>query len=360
MTKRKKQKATPKRKTKRIQKPKQSKKASPFKWIGLLAIVLISLSIVVGLQLKQSQKSSSATEVSSNLDDALMQKMRKMLAKEQEELKSTHLSTPSTPKPPVLPPEPSVKTSQIKEHPKPSEAIDYEKNLEKEPEVKETKIKEPAVYSGKPRLAIIIDDVSFEHQVEKIKSIPFAITPSILPPTKRHPDSDKLAQSFEFYMVHLPMEAVSHNSPESRTLKVGESSKSIMQWIDTLHKQFPKALYYNNHTGSKFTASKESMDILIRALKAKNLLFLDSKTTPKSVAVEVGKEYGMHIHVRDVFLDNLSDKEAIKTQLKKAVSIAKAKGKAIAIGHPHPNTLSVLKNASEILKDVEVVYVKDL
>ena len=40
--------------------------------------------------------------------------------------------------------------------------------------------------------------------------------------------------------------------------------------------------------------------------------------------------------------------------------IAKKRGFAIAIGHPKKQTLKVLKNSGDILKCVEVVYLKDI
>lgn len=359
--------------TKRSQKTKQTPKSNRIKWFMLLGIAFVAFFVVIGFQMQTAKETPQVAQVAPDLDKALMEKMRTMLSEEKKRLDSKPLDDLLKPQTTPLPPEPSkVQEEEILESPTlqakvqkeqethPSEAADYAKNLHKEPKVVKFDQKKAIKYSGKPRLAIIIDDVSFTHHVDKIKRIPFSITPSILPPTNRHPHSHKLAKSFPFYMVHLPMEAMSHNKPESKTLSVNDSKQSIKEWIDALHKQFPEAIYYNNHTGSKFTANEKAMDNLISVLKAKKLIFVDSRTTPKSVAVAVGERHGMDIHVRDVFLDNSYEKEAIKTQLKEAVSIAKARGKAIAIGHPHANTLSVLEHAGKILEGVEVVYVKDL
>lgn len=63
---------------------------------------------------------------------------------------------------------------------------------------------------------------------------------------------------------------------------------------------------------------------------------------------------------RDVFLDNSLDKNLIRTQLKEAVMKAKKHGYAIAIGHPHKNTLEVLRDSKELLEGVDLVYLKDL
>ncbi|MBE0495889.1 MAG: divergent polysaccharide deacetylase family protein, partial [Campylobacterales bacterium] len=268
----------------------------------------------------------------------------------------------------VLPPEPEKPRKSEPVEPtvyeetqqRPSEVVDYEKSLQKSSKTVVFEKKPPVAFSGRPKLVIIIDDVSFAHHVPKIKEIPFKITPSILPPTARHPDSHTLANEFSVYMVHLPLEALSHNTPEEKTLKVGDTEEAIQAWIRELKTLFPKALYYNNHTGSRFTAHLGSMEKLLRVLKKEKLVFLDSRTTPHAKAPELAKKYGMLIHSRDVFLDNSYEKEAIRTQLKEAVRLAKRNGQAIAIGHPHANTLSVLAGAKEILAEVDVVYVGEL
>ena len=66
------------------------------------------------------------------------------------------------------------------------------------------------------------------------------------------------------------------------------------------------------------------------------------------------------MYSRNIFLDNKEDSEYIKNQLKKAVKIARKRGYAIAIGHPHKITLTTLKNAKNILKNVQVVYIDEL
>lgn len=240
-----------------------------------------------------------------------------------------------------------------------TEVEDYvQSTKKKKPEKPKPRVKR--AYKGKPKLAIIIDDVSFEFQTKKIKKIPYKVTPSFLPPSKIHPDTPKIAKSFPIYMVHVPMEAIKHAHPEIRTLKKGESYKSIKSTITKIKSQFPRAKYYNNHTGSKFTADKISMQRLLRVLKEENILFIDSKTTADSKAEEVAKNYNMEILARDTFLDNSYKPRAIKKQLKEAVEVAKRHGYAIAICHPHKSTLNVLRYAKPLLKDVDLVYVNEL
>ena len=63
---------------------------------------------------------------------------------------------------------------------------------------------------------------------------------------------------------------------------------------------------------------------------------------------------------RDVFLDHEIDKEYIKSQIKKAIEVAKMHGSAIAIGHPHSNTIAAISESKSLLKGVELVLVDKL
>ncbi len=54
------------------------------------------------------------------------------------------------------------------------------------------------------------------------------------------------------------------------------------------------------------------------------------------------------------------DKKYIKEQIEKAIKIAKKHGTAIAIGHPHANTILALNESKKLLKEVELVYINRL
>lgn len=216
------------------------------------------------------------------------------------------------------------------------------------------------IKKDKPKLAIIIDDVSFYHEVKSIKKIPYKVTPSFLPPTKRHKDSAKIAKYFNHYLVHLPLQAYNNHATETKTLQVNESYENINSWLKQLKKLYPKAKYYNNHTGSAFTASLQSMNNLYKAFNENSLFFIDSFTTANSKANIAAKNNNSIYIKRDIFLDHQKSKAHVKKQLKKAIKIAKIKGYAIAIGHPHKNTLSVLQNAKDMLQEVNLVYLDEL
>ncbi len=214
--------------------------------------------------------------------------------------------------------------------------------------------------SKKPKLVIIIDDVAFKFEINLIKQIPYKITPSFFPATKRHPYTPTYAKEFKDYMVHVPMEAFNYAHPEPNTLLANSSYWTIKKRIEQIKKEFPKAKFINNHTGSKFTSTYTAMNYLFEVLKEEHLGFVDSKTTPLSKSYEVNKIYKIPLFSRDIFLDDKENPAYIKNQLKKAVRIAKRKGYSIAIGHPHKITLETLKNSKKLLNQVDVIYIDEL
>ena len=214
---------------------------------------------------------------------------------------------------------------------------------------------------GRAKLVLIIDDVAtFEH-ASMVKSIGLKITPSIFPATKTHPDTPNIARTFEFYMIHLPMQAKHFDSPEIGTLTINESFESMHEKIKKIRRDFPRATYTNNHTGSRFTSDYDAMDKASRALIEQGFIFVDSKTIAQTAVARAAKKYNQPYISRDIFLDDDPSASAVRRELIAAVNLAKKRGYAIAIGHPKKNTIAVIKaSKNNILKDVEVVYLKDI
>lgn len=211
-----------------------------------------------------------------------------------------------------------------------------------------------------PKLVIIIDDVASYNHISEIKKINLKLTPSLMPASSDFPNTPKIAKNLDFYMIHLPLEALKYNSNSIKTLKVNDSFEEISKEIYKIRQDFPNAKFINNHTGSKFTSNKKAVIKLLDVLDKYGFIFVDSKTISNSKVEEVLKSKNQKYIFRDVFLDNTQNLKDIENELNKAVQIAKKRGFAIAIGHPKKQTLKVLKNSGDILKGVEVVYLKDI
>lgn len=215
--------------------------------------------------------------------------------------------------------------------------------------------------TGKPKLVLIIDDIAVKEHADMVRSIGLRVTPSIFPATRTHPDTPQIARGFEFFMIHLPMQAQHFGRPEIGTLNIGDSFESILARVQKVRADFPRAKFINNHTGSKFTSDAESMIKAYEAFERTGFTFVDSRTVASSVVAKIAKKYGKPYIARDVFLDDDTAKSSVKKRLKEAVELAKRRGFAIAIGHPKKNTIDAIKESKNgLLSEVEVVYLNEL
>jgi len=97
-------------------------------------------------------------------------------------------------------------------------------------------------------------------------------------------------------------------------------------------------------------------------LRERKMFFVDSRTTAATLAETAAHTAGVPATSRNVFLDDDKSPAAIRKQFALAVRDAREKGSALAIGHPHPETLQVL---AEMLPDAErqqvtLVFASDL
>lgn len=212
--------------------------------------------------------------------------------------------------------------------------------------------------NGGPKLAIIMDDISTNAQINELKKLSIKVTPSIFPPEKEHPKTAELAKEFSVYMVHLPLQALNYTNEKANTLRTGDSKEKISQRIKDIKKDFKGVKYINNHTGSDFTSDFKSTLALLAELKNSEIYFIDSLTTNKSTVLDASKKLGLKYVYRDVFLDNEQNVSKTLKMINNAVAVAKKDGVAIAICHPYKSTFEALKIAQKDAFDgVEVVYV---
>jgi len=120
--------------------------------------------------------------------------------------------------------------------------------------------------------------------------------------------------------------------------------------------QVPHAAGVSNHTGSKATEDAVLMAAVMADLKGRGLFFLDSLTSAKSVAGKEAVKAQVPTLSRTVFLDNERGQQPTLLMLAQAEKEARAKGRAVAIGHPYPETIAALA-AWDIRRDKNIALV---
>lgn len=218
----------------------------------------------------------------------------------------------------------------------------------------------------KNKIAIIVDDVGYTKKIKPYLELDIPLTYAIIPKLAY---STFLAQEFERseipYIIHMPMEPESYpeNDPGEIALLTGMNKVKIKGKLNAALKSVEGAPGLNNHMGSKFTSDSESMNILLKIIKEKDMFFVDSNTSGKTVGYEIALKLGVPTVKNNFYLDNKNDYDYIIKRLGKLKKLALKRKKTVVICHmTRKNTAIALKDyIGEIRKaGIEFVYVKDI
>jgi len=191
----------------------------------------------------------------------------------------------------------------------------------------------------------------------------FPLTMSILPNLSYSQSAAQRLHELGFEIIlHLPMEPQERKNMEENTILTGMGAKEISRIIAKDLASVPYAVGASNHMGSLATENEKTMLAVFKELKKRNLYFLDSFVSDKSVCHNLARQVNLPFARRSVFLDNRSSPDYIKNQVGKLKNMAAARGQAVGIGHDRKNTLKVLKEAMpQIAKEgYTFVFVSEL
>lgn len=221
-----------------------------------------------------------------------------------------------------------------------------------------------SVAGKKGKIALVLDDWGYNMRNEDVLGrIKKPLTISVLP---NLPYSTKIAalargEGHEV-ILHLPLESYEHKNMEQNTICGDMSKDEITNILSADFMSVPKAAGVSNHMGSKMTEDERVMRIIFAAMKEKNIFFLDSLVTKKTVCENLAKEAGIKFAQRDVFLDNVNEKSYIRKQLTELVNLAYASERpVIGIGHDRPRTMEVLEEEMKNLTEqgIEFIYLSE-
>ncbi|MCG8324446.1 MAG: divergent polysaccharide deacetylase family protein [Thiotrichales bacterium] len=214
-------------------------------------------------------------------------------------------------------------------------------------------------------ISIIIDDLGYRlHDDLRAVALPGPVVCAIMP---HAPYSSQLAylahKQGKDIILHQPLQALKNNEllgPGALTLDMTkqEFTRTFESNIDSL----PHLVGINNHMGSLLTQHPGHMDWLMKLIKKRQLIFVDSITSDHSVAAMIAQENNIPYLKRDVFFDNDITVTSILEQFGKLIEIARRRGTAVGIGHPYPETMDVLSRAIQDLgkSGIKLVGLKTL
>lgn len=197
-------------------------------------------------------------------------------------------------------------------------------------------------------LAIIIDDFGYRQDAvtEGFLDLEARLTYSILPGHEFSQSfGTQAAQRGYEVIVHMPMEANHPTRGEKEyRLVTAMTSAEIESCVRKVLDHIPAAVGMSNHQGSRATTDARMMNVLAASLLRDGKYFVDSRTTPETIAEETMRSRGVPTLRRHVFLDNDPDPDLIRLQLNELAQRARREGVALGVGHARPTTLAVLQD----------------
>lgn len=224
----------------------------------------------------------------------------------------------------------------------------------------------PPVEEPRPvtRIAIVIDDLGHHQDHFAFADLELPVTLAIMPFTpKAEALAERASEHGHEVMIHMPMQPEHHDRQQQGELDRFDTKAQFIATLSAAFSRLPQARGLNNHQGSRLTAEQQPMQWLMQELAARQLYFLDSRTTTATVAEALAIEAGLSSARRHVFLDNEPTPEAILAEWQRLISLAEQQGFAVAIGHPYPATLEFLQKQLPALaaqESVELVYLSEL
>ncbi len=195
-------------------------------------------------------------------------------------------------------------------------------------------------------IAIVIDDVGLDRaNSARAIALPGPLTISFMTYAEHLDQQSALAREHGHeLMLHVPMEPMDQSldaGPD--VLRTDLAPGELKRRLDWDLSRLPGIVGINNHMGSKFSRSTEGMSLVMQELRERGLLFLDSRTIADSVGSKEAAAYGVPHADRDVFLDDDQSPAKIDQMLAELERIARKRGYAVGIGHPHPATIAALQ-----------------
>ena len=216
-----------------------------------------------------------------------------------------------------------------------------------------------------PLIALIIDDLGYRYaEGARATQLPGPVVCAVLPGTPQGTALAELANANgKEVLLHMPMQSIDADlQQEPGVMSIDDSRPRFVHRLALSLGSVPHAIGINGHRGSLLTRHPGHMRWLMDELDARELLFVDSYTTHRSIALQLAGEVGVPATRRNVFLDNDASPARIRAEFERLIRLAHRNGSAVAIGHPYPATLEFLEEALPRLDDyqVDLVGIREL
>ena len=216
-----------------------------------------------------------------------------------------------------------------------------------------------------PKVAIVLDDfgLTYKKNVPDEEWMAFAqpLTFAVMPESPRTKKAAKATvEAGKELIIHYPFDPF-QTLVLAKAAAAPEDVAGAAKLLEKCLRDIPGAVGLNNHRSYRASQNRPLMREFMKVLKTKNLYFLDSKVSPRTVAYEEAKAAGIPAAMNWIFLDTaeIHTQAFCAKNLAAAVAHARKHGEAVAVGHHYfRGTLDCLKEGMPRYAKEGVEFVK--
>ena len=207
----------------------------------------------------------------------------------------------------------------------------------------------------KPRVAIIINNLglsgTYTEQIIKLMPNNITLSFSHISPKLKKWVREARQKGFEV-LIDLPMEpdGFPRNDPGRSTSLTSLSEVQNLNRLEYVMVQSGGYVGLLSTHGSKFTLNSELLLPILKAIKDRGLLYVDSRTTSQSLGPELSSDIQLPRAFNNVFIDKTPSQGHIRTKLRELERIVMDKKFAVAIARPLPISMEILTEWASSLK----------
>ena len=208
----------------------------------------------------------------------------------------------------------------------------------------------------KPRIAIIINNLglSATYTEQILKMMPKNVTLSFshISPQLKKWVREARQKGYEI-LIDLPMEPIGfpRNDPGRSTLLTSLNEVENLNRLEYIMVQSGGYVGLLSTHGDKFTLNSELLLPILKSIKTRGLLYVDSRTTSQSLGPELSSNIQLPRAFNNVFIDKTPSRDYITTKLRELERIAVDKKFAVAIAQPLPLSIEIISEWTSELKE---------
>ena len=211
----------------------------------------------------------------------------------------------------------------------------------------------------KPRIALVVTNLGLSATYTKaaLKLLPEDITLSFSHVAPRLKSWIREArQKGHEVLMDIPMEPLGFpkNDPGRATLLTSSNEVENLNRLEHVMKKAGGYVGLLGTLGTKFMLHSETFLPILKTIKQRGLIYVDSRSTSRSLGPELASSIQLPRAFNNIFIDKEPSNQKIKGKLDELEKIALKKRFAVGIAQPFPLTIEILSQWAEKLKAKQI------